>query len=80
MLSGFKPAIIIFCLQKNLLRIFDKTRTGSLAVENVQAILTEIGDEAISEEEALSFIEFAKAQTGSDQIQIDDLIKILLSS
>ena len=61
-------------------RIFDKQHSGSLTAENVQTILTKMGDEAISKAEADEFLKFAKLQKNTSEISIDDLINVLMSS
>lgn len=65
---------------RNALRIFDKQHSGSLTAENVQTILTKMGDEAISKAEADEFLKFAKLQKNTSEISIDDLINVLMSS
>ena len=63
-----------------LFRIFDKGHNGTLTTENVQTILTQIGDEKVSVAEADEFLQYVQMQTKSSEITIDDLIKILMSS
>jgi len=65
---------------RNALRIFDKGHSGTLTTENVQTILTQIGDEKVSVAEADEFLQYVQMQTNSTEITIDDLIKILMSS